>query len=184
VADRRARTRERLISSALELFGERGYQDTTVAQIAAKAGVTEMTFFRHFEAKADVLLDDPYDPLIAAAVARQPVALDPLARVARAVQAAWRAVPAPGGEQVKQRVRIAAETPSLRAAIWRNTEQTESVIVDQLIADGVDRLAAKIAAATVLAGVMAALLEWALSDVDDLGPMVETALDMLGASSA
>jgi len=182
MADRRAQTHERLIDSALELFGERGYDATTVAQIAARAGVTEMTFFRHFAAKADVLLDDPYDPLIAAAVARQPAELDPLARVVRGVQAAWRSVPAPAGDQVKSRVRIAAATPSLRAAMWLNTAQTEQVIVDQLVADGVDGLIAKIAASAVLAAVTTALLEWSVSDVIDLGPMIETALDVLGAS--
>jgi len=180
VIDKRARTRERLIDSALELFGERGYEATTVAQIAAKAGVTEMTFFRHFVAKADVLLEDPYDPLIAAAVAKQPLGLDPLTRAVQGVQAAWRSVPAPSGERVRERVRIAAATPSLRAALWRNTAETERVIVDQLISDGAGRLAAKVAAAAVLAGVTAALLEWAVSDAQELGPMVDTALDMLG----
>ncbi|MGI8625513.1 MAG: helix-turn-helix domain-containing protein, partial [Geodermatophilaceae bacterium] len=52
--DRRTRTRERLSDAALDLFGVHGYDATTVAQIAAAAGVTEMTFFRHFRSKADV----------------------------------------------------------------------------------------------------------------------------------
>ena len=66
------RTRERLLTAALELFAERGYDATTAGEIAARAGVTEMTFFRHFPSKASLLVDDPYDPLIGAAIHRQP----------------------------------------------------------------------------------------------------------------
>ena len=170
------RTREQLLAAALELFTSQGYHETTVAQIAARVGVSEMTFFRHFPSKEDSLLADPYDPLIAAAVAEQPREWDVLRRVVQGVRAAWHAVPEPAGAQVRLRVRIAAQTPSLRAAIWRNTEATEQVIVAALEADGTDRLAARAASAAVLAGITAALLEWAATDEGELGPMVDRVL--------
>ena len=47
----------RLASAALDLYRERGYDQTTVADIAARAGVTERTFFRHFSDKREVLFD-------------------------------------------------------------------------------------------------------------------------------
>jgi AcrR family transcriptional regulator len=47
--------RRRLQQAALELYRERGYHQTTTAEIAAKAGVTERTFFRHFPDKREVL---------------------------------------------------------------------------------------------------------------------------------
>ena len=47
----------RLQQAALELFSERGYDQTTAALIAARAGVTERTFFRHFAVKREVLFD-------------------------------------------------------------------------------------------------------------------------------
>ena len=47
----RERTRARLLAAALDLFARQGYERTTVAQIAAAAGVTEMTFYRHFGSK-------------------------------------------------------------------------------------------------------------------------------------
>ena len=141
-----------------------------------------MTFFRHFSSKSDVLLDDPFDPLVAAAVAREPLELDPMTRVVRGVRATWRTIPARGGQQIKKRVLIAAKTPTLRAAMWQNTERTQGVIVEQLVDDGVDRLAAEVAVAAVLAGITAALLQWARSEHEDLESVMQTAFGVLIAS--
>ena len=114
--DKLSRTRTALLRAALELFDERGYDATTAAAIAGRAGVSEMTFFRHFASKDAVLVDDPYDPLIADAVSRQPVELPPLAAAVAGVREAWGAVPAPAGNEVRDRLRIVSRTPSLRGA--------------------------------------------------------------------
>ena len=50
-------TRDRLRSAALELYLAQGYEATTVEQIAARVGVTERTYFRHFSDKREVLFD-------------------------------------------------------------------------------------------------------------------------------
>ena len=47
--------RERLVVAAVDLFTEQGYDDTTVAQIASRAGLTKSTFFRHFSDKRELL---------------------------------------------------------------------------------------------------------------------------------
>src|SRR5213080_3586390 len=49
--------RGRLEQAALELYGERGFEQTTVAEIARRAGLTERTFFRHYADKREVLFD-------------------------------------------------------------------------------------------------------------------------------
>lgn len=49
--------RGRLLEAALELYEERGFERTTTAEIAERAGVTERTFFRHFADKREVLFD-------------------------------------------------------------------------------------------------------------------------------
>ena len=132
-----------------------------MSQIAAAAGVTPMTFFRHFAAKENVLLDDPYDPLIAAAIVGQPRSLAALTRVTRGIRTAWAQLPEPDSDLVRRRVRVAALTPSLRSAAAANSAKTEQLIAETLGGDGVAALAARTAAAAAMAAMTAALFEWA-----------------------
>src|SRR5665647_3386275 len=101
---RAERTRARLQACALELFTAQGYDATTVEQIATAAGVSHMTFFRHFPTKESVLLEDPYDPLIGEAVRTQPTDLPPLERVRRGLLGAWEAVPPSVDDETRRRV--------------------------------------------------------------------------------
>jgi AcrR family transcriptional regulator len=55
---KKRQTRELLAETAIRLFGEQGYEQTTVAQIASAADVATKTFFNHFPSKEDVLFAD------------------------------------------------------------------------------------------------------------------------------
>lgn len=176
---KRERTRARLQECALVLFETEGFDDTTVAQIAGAAGVSEMTFYRHFATKEAVVLEDPYDPVIAEAIAAQPHSLQPLTRAVRGVASAWSALPEPEGELVRRRIRIAAGTPSLGAATWRNNAETERRIGDQLIVDGTAPLRARVVGAAVLAALVAGLFEWARHDDGRLSDVISVTLDTL-----
>jgi AcrR family transcriptional regulator len=176
---KRLRTRAALIQAALELFDERGYDGTTAAAIAARAGVSEMTFFRHFASKDAVLVDDPYDPLIAEAVARQPLELSPLDAAAAGVRDAWRSVPAPASAEVRDRLRIVARTPSLGGVLARNSSGTADAIAEALRSRGVPMGEAKIAAAATIGALNAALLAWADGDDPDLGSAILAATGVL-----
>ncbi|TDC01604.1 TetR family transcriptional regulator [Micromonospora fluostatini] len=179
---KRARTRDRLVGHALDLFEQQGFEGTTVGQIAARAQVSEMTFFRYFASKEMVVLDDPYDPVIAEAVAGQPAALPPLVRVARGLRAALAQLDDPEDQVTRRRVRIVAGSPALRAAMIRTNAATESTIADRLIADGVPALPARVAAAVAIAALTCALLEWATAtDGTSLTGAVTTALDTIEA---
>ncbi|WP_448811355.1 TetR/AcrR family transcriptional regulator [Agromyces bauzanensis] len=180
---KRERTLAALVEHGLDLFERHGYEQTTVAQIARAAGVTEMTFFRHFPAKEALLLDDPYDPELTAAIAAQPRTLPPFVRAARGIRAAWRGLPEPETPIIRRRVRIAARTPSLRGAMWRSTGNTEQAIVEQLVADGATPEVARVAAASVLGALVAGLFTWAEDESGTLGDAIERALDVIEVHS-
>src|SRR4051812_50117723 len=69
-------SRDRLRQAALELYGERGFENTTVAEIAKRAGLTERTFFRHFADKREVLFagSEALEELLVRTVAGAPAA--------------------------------------------------------------------------------------------------------------
>ncbi len=74
-----AEARRRLQQAALELYQERGFDQTTAAEIAARAGVNERTFFRHFPDKREVLFDGEADlrAALTRAVVEAPEGLEP-----------------------------------------------------------------------------------------------------------
>lgn len=80
-------TRERLVSAAVELFAEKGYRATSVADIAAAAGTTATTFYRYFPTKSDIarLLQDR----INVEVKKTLDALDEIKRPTRAAIREW-----------------------------------------------------------------------------------------------
>jgi AcrR family transcriptional regulator len=82
--------RERLERAALDLFTQHGYDATTVAQIADRAGLTKSTFFRHFPDKRDVLAagQDVLSQLLADGIAAAPGGATPLEAVAGGLAAA------------------------------------------------------------------------------------------------
>src|SRR6266446_4741412 len=82
--------RGRLAQAALELYGERGFDQTTVAEIADRAGLTERTFFRHFADKREVLFwgQGALRELLVSTVASAPESAAPIDAVAAALQAA------------------------------------------------------------------------------------------------
>src|ERR1700723_1407403 len=82
--------RGRLERAAMELYSERGFEQTTVAEIAERAGLTERTFFRHFADKREVLFwgAGALQDLFVTAVASAPESATPLEAVSGALAAA------------------------------------------------------------------------------------------------
>ena len=82
--------RGRLASAAMELYGERGFDNTTVEEIAARAGLTERTFFRYFADKREVLFGGAHElqEFLVAHVLEAPASLPPIEVIARAYMAA------------------------------------------------------------------------------------------------
>lgn len=123
----RQRSRERLIESAFALFEERGYEQTTVDDIAERAGVGRTTFFRVFGAKEEVIFPD-HDSILRAiadrlaGVGRQP----PLAAVAESLRLVLRHYLAEG-DLALSRYRLTRTVPALRDREMTSTRQYQGV---------------------------------------------------------
>ncbi|NMD47452.1 MAG: TetR family transcriptional regulator [Propionibacterium sp.] len=179
-ATKAVRTRARILAAALGLFESQGYQATTVAQIAAASGVTSMTFFRHFPTKDSVVVSDPYDPLIAEAVAGQPIGLPALERVRRGFLVALDGVTPFEDATARRRVAVVAGVPELRGAMVAATQATQDAIVDRLVGQRGDPIDAAVSTAACLAAISAALLAWPATEPDvTLDAVVRRALDLL-----
>ena len=87
---KRLLVRLEIARAAWLLFAERGYEDTTVAEIARAAGVSRRSFFRYFSSKEDVVVGttDALAEDVLAAFARRPAAEPPLVAIERALRPA------------------------------------------------------------------------------------------------
>lgn len=162
------------------MFAVRGYEATGTAQIAARAGVSEMTLFRHFPTKEALLLADPFDPLMAERVRTRPARETAMRALTEGIRQAWAQVDAASVEALRERLRIVALTPSLRGAVERGSEETVAALTGALVERGVSVGQARVAASAVIAGLSAALLGWARSEETAVDAALGSALDVLG----
>lgn len=107
--------RGRMTRAALDLYAEQGFEQTTTAQIAERAGVTERTYFRHFADKREVLFDGGHEleAAVEAAIAAAPDSDDPLDVVGEAVVSAVAALE-DRREFAARRAAVIAATPRLK----------------------------------------------------------------------
>ena len=174
------RTHEALRLAALEAFAEQGYDAAATAQIAQRAEVSEMTLFRHFPTKEALLLDDPFDPLMAESVRARPEHEPAMQALAQGIRHAWGQLDGESTEALRVVLRIVAGTPTLQGAIERNSEKTIAALVDALTDRGVDKTQARVAATAMIGGLSVALLDWAQSEHSALDVILGSALDVLG----
>ncbi|AQT75614.1 MULTISPECIES: TetR/AcrR family transcriptional regulator [unclassified Streptomyces] len=182
---KKAQTRRTIQEEALRLFLAKGYQNTTVEEISAAAGVSHMTFFRHFPTKEAVVESDDYDPLIARLIQERPPHEDSLTALRNALGRGLEAVYATGKDALLARTRLIFETPALRARTWDNQYATQQLFVEALRSRTPDEsaLSTRVVAAAALGAVTAALAAWVESDGDlDLPSLVDEAFRALRPS--
>lgn len=174
---RRERTRSALQEAAAELFIEHGFDATSTRQIADRAGVSEMTLFRHFATKEALLLEDSYDPVITEAIRARPPSESPMRAALAGFRESWGRIPAAQIGALRARLRILAEATTVRG-LRHGTDQTRSAVATALIDRGAPADEAKVVAAAVIAGLTAALIDWAGTEAD-LIDAVDAALRVL-----
>ena len=153
--------RGRLQQAALELYRERGYDQTTTSEIAARAGVTERTFFRHFPDKREVLFDgEPtLRAALIAAVAGAPDAVGPLEILLTAFRSTATMIES-NRPFAEPRHHVIAATPALQERELAKMASLTSALASALRDRGVDRRLAMLAAQTGMAAFGQAALHW------------------------
>lgn len=159
-------TRTRLRACGIRLIATHGYEKTTAQDIAAAAGVSTMTFFRHFPSKEDVVLGMPPD---SDGVAAAEQALDAIAagtsplEAARAVlRAAAKALGQEGLSDVALRLVIVRENPPLLRALYARVPLWVQM-VGLLLPDslrGADDFSTRLTAATIVLYWLEVMQEW------------------------
>lgn len=124
---------ERLVAAAFELFDERGFDETTVDDIAARAGVGRTTFFRQYRSKEAVIFP-AHDDLLARIAARLEAAA-PATRDLAVVEAARIVLRhyVAEGDRARQRYRLITSVPSLRAREIAGLRQYQRLFGEALL---------------------------------------------------
>jgi AcrR family transcriptional regulator len=154
--------RERLETAALDLFAENGYEETTVAQIAERAGLNRATFFRHFADKREVLFGG--EDVLAGLFAGGIRAAAPDATLTGCLQAAFAAagVVMTPQQRVKaaQRVRVVAANTELQERGLLKHARIARSISAALRERGADELTARLGAEVGMLAFSIAVERW------------------------
>ena len=175
--------RGRLEQAALELYGEHGFEQTTVAQIAERAGLTERTFFRHFADKREVLFwgSGALQELLVNGVADAPESLAPIDAVARALETT-EAVFSERRDFARRRQGIIAANAELQERELIKLASLSAALADTLRRRGVKEPAASLTAEAGIAVFKVAFERWTHeTNQQDLSRLIRESLDELKA---
>jgi AcrR family transcriptional regulator len=167
-------SRGRLQEAALALYSERGFDQTTAAEIAARAGVTERTFFRHFADKREVLFGGSalLQERIVAGVAGAPTADGALDAVSRGLAAAADTLGEFRRDLSRQRQAVIATNPELRERELAKLADYAAAVAATLRQRGVGELQATLAAEAGMSVLRVAIERWANGDDDHSLPVI------------
>ncbi len=158
--------RERLERAALELFIEDGYERTTVAEIAARAGVTERTFFRYFTDKREVLFGGGHEleDFLVRLVAAAPASVAPIEAIAGALDMAAIEIFAERQAFARQRQTVISSNPDLQERELLKLASLTAALAAALRDRGASELGASLAAESGVAVLKTAFTQWVSED--------------------
>lgn len=186
---KKAMTRVALEDAALELFTRKGFDHTTVDEIADACNVSRRTFFRYFASKEDILSGDKegHDEEMFRLIAARP-ADEPALESLRATLLALAADLEADRSRMVAKVRIINETPSLRSAGLEHEQGTIDLVVEALArrseapVDDEARFRLRLVTQAAIGALRAAIDRWVANGAkEDLGGVAIEALDALAA---
>jgi AcrR family transcriptional regulator len=160
---KKARTRASLREHALRLFREKGYQATTVEQIAAAAEVSPSTFFRYFPTKEDLVLQDDMDVRLVEALEQQPPGLGPIAAVRAGIRQALASYSAADMDLIRETTRLMMAVPEIRARAVDELARTIEVFagaVAKRAGRSPEDLAVRTVAGAIVGVIMSVTMPW------------------------
>lgn len=174
--------------AALRLFAERGFDETTVDDIAAAAGVSRRTFFRYFDSKVAVLWQDFDNEVVAlrAALDATPADVPVMDAIRRAVVRVNRSR-ADDLPELRVRMSLLTAVPALHASAAVHYDAWERVVADfvaRRVGQPADALHPLAVGMATLAACRAAYDVWLRQDDDDLTTFLDRALRALAAGFA
>jgi AcrR family transcriptional regulator len=178
---------DRLAEAAMALFTERGFDATTVADIAARAGVTERTFFRHYADKREVLFDGQATLAAAftAAVTDAPADASVAELIDRSLDAGCavlqqRVV----GDWARTRAAVIRDTPALTERELLKMAALAQSLTTAIAARGVDAMHARLAGELAVAVFTTAYEQWVETPDADLAALARSVRAELRAIGA
>lgn len=181
---KKAKTRAAIQRHALRLFREQGYEATTVEQIAAAAEVSPSTFFRYFPTKEDVVMYDPFDPILFASFEAQPAKLTPLEAVREAMLAAFAAASAEDTAEQWERAMLIFSVPDVRMRVLDDflaTTQQLAKLVAKRVGRRVDDLHVRIFVGAITGALLAAFIAQGKGPDADFIALIDESLRYLEA---
>jgi AcrR family transcriptional regulator len=174
------RTRRVIQAEALRLFGEKGFQATTIEEIAAAAEVAPRTFFRYFATKDEVVFWPEYLSLLPEFVAARPDGEPAVEAVCHGILDGLATFYDQDRERVLERLKLTFRTPELHPRL-RQQQASSAVGVARILADRLgarsDDLEIRVIAAAIAAALWVAAEEWQADDGRrDLGALIDRAL--------
>jgi AcrR family transcriptional regulator len=179
-------SRGRLQEAALSLYSERGFDQTTAAEIAARAGLTERTFFRHFADKREVLFGGStvLQEQIVAGVTGAPATDGPLDAVSRGLDAAAVMLGQFRRDLSRQRQAVIADNPELRERELAKLADYAAAVAAALHRRGASASQATLAAEAGMAVLRVALQRWTGDDDRDLTEIMRESVAELRAMAS
>ncbi len=173
------------MSAAMELFGDPGFEQTTVADIAERAGVTERTFFRHFADKREVLFDGSHELMerVVATVVSAPDTMSPVEKVVVAFEGVAPLIDE-RRDYAAQRWTTIAANPALQERELLKMASLAAAAAAALRSRGVTEPAATLAAETGVTAFKVGYETWVTAPTGDLALCIRTTFDELKALTA
>ncbi len=164
-----AGAQDQLEQAALALFLEQGFAETTVPQIAARAGLTTRTFFRHFTDKREVLFagDEAVPTSVQQLMAQTPPEVRPVPLILTQLGPFAETVFGDRRDMLRRRHQIISTDQGLRERELQKMATLRASIVDGFVQRGTDKLTASLVADLAVVVLSTALAQW----LDSVGPM-------------